>query len=215
MNDLGCRAVYVVDDDEVVLSSTEALLSQHAYQAKCFSSGKKFLAATDLHTCGCLIADVQMPEMDGVELLSRLTGSQSTLGVIVISGVADVPTAVSVMNHGAATLLEKPYIHTELLRSVDRALAQSCERFRKFSAEKSVQERLASLTDDERAVMRLMLRGEPNKVIASELALSLRTVDRRRQTVLTKMQIASVPELATLLAMNHMATPGEGDTSIV
>lgn len=210
-----CRCVYVVDDDEVVLQSTDALLSQNDYRVTCFSSARAFLATIPLHSCGCLIADVQMPEMTGTELIQHLADVASTLSVIVISGVADVPTAVSVMNHGAATLLEKPYIPTELLRSVDRALEQSCERFRKFSAEKSVQERLASLTDEERAVMKLMLRDEPNKVIASELALSLRTVDRRRQAVLTKMQIASVPALATLLAANHMVTQGEGDTSIV
>lgn len=207
-----CRCVYVVDDDEVVLQSTDALLSQNDYRVTCFSSARAFLAKIPLHSCGCLIADVQMPEMTGTELIQQLADAASTLSVIVISGVADVPTAVSVMQHGAATLLEKPYNPQELLRAIDVALARSCERWQEYDTERSLRSRLAELSAEERAVMKLMLQGEPNKAIASDLGLSLRTVDRRRQTVLAKMRAESVPALATLLA-SHFSSPHEVDTS--
>ncbi len=207
-----CRCVYVVDDDEVVLQSTDALLSQNDYRVTCFSSARAFLAKIPLHSCGCLIADVQMPEMTGTELIQQLADAASTLSVIVISGVADVPTAVSVMQHGAATLLEKPYNPQQLLQSIDVALARSCERWQHYGAERSLRSRLAELSDEERAVMKLMLHGEPNKAIASELGLSLRTVDRRRQAVLTKMQTDSVPTLATLLG-SHFSSSQEVDTT--
>lgn len=200
------RLVYVVDDDDVVLQSTEALLSQNGYQVTCFSEARTFLVTVPLHSCGCLIADVQMPGMTGTELIQRLSDAASTLSVIVISGVADVATAVSVMQHGAATLLEKPYNPGDLMRAIDNALEVSRKRWRHYSVESSLRGRLATLTNEERAVMKLMLQDQPNKAIASELGLSLRTVDRRRQTVLAKMQVESVPALATLVA-THFSTP--------
>lgn len=212
-NNLGCKAVYVVDDDGVVLQSTEVLLSQSGYQTKCYSSARDFLAETPLHSCGCLIADVQMPEMNGIQLMQHLSSAASTLAVIVISGVADVPTAVSVMQHGAATLLEKPYDPVDLLQAIDNALTRSCERWQRHEAERSLRNRLTALSAEELAVMKLMLRDEPNKAIANALGLSLRTVDRRRQAVLTKMRTESVPALATLLG-THLSTPCNFDIEV-
>lgn len=212
-NNIGCKAVYVVDDDRVVLQSTEVLLSQSGYQTKCYSSARDFLAETPLYSCGCLIADVQMPEMNGVQLMQHLSSAASTLAVIVISGVADVPTAVTVMQHGAATLLEKPYDPADLLRAIDKALTKSCERWQRHEAQRSLRDHLTALSAEERAVMKLMLQDEPNKAIANALGLSLRTVDRRRQAVLTKMQTESVPALATLLG-THLSTPCNFDIEV-
>lgn len=191
--------VYVVDDDPAVLDSVEALLSQHAYTVQCFSNGRKFLDEADITSPACLISDVQMPIVDGAELLQRLNKLHSPISMIVVTGVADVPTAVALMESGAVTLLEKPYDQSVLLNAVNRALKASHNQWQKQQAEKSVHERLQSLSEEEHSVLKLMLAGEPNKNISSRLQLSMRTVDRRRQIVLTKMRVDSLPELALLL----------------
>lgn len=210
-----CRNVYVVDDDEVVLRSTEAVLGQSGYNVKCFASARQVLDEAPLYSCGCLIADVQMPEMTGVELIRQLSAAGSTLAVIAISGVADVATTVSVMQYGAATLIEKPYDSAELLQAVNGALARSCESWKHYNTECSLRERLARLSVEEHAVMQLMLRDEPNKAIANELGLSLRTVDRRRQAVLAKMQVKSIPALAAQLGAAHIASEGKIDIAAI
>lgn len=191
--------VYVVDDDPAVLDSVEALLSQHAYVVQCFSNGRRFLDEADTSCPACLISDVQMPIVDGAELLERLKMMNSPISMIVVTGVADVPTAVSLMESGAVTLLEKPYDQSVLLTAVERALTSSRNQWQKQQAAKSVHERLQSLSEEERSVLKLMLAGEPNKNISSRLQLSMRTVDRRRQMILKKMQVDSLPELALLL----------------
>jgi two-component system, LuxR family, response regulator FixJ len=191
--------VYVVDDDPAVLDSVEALLSQHAYTVQCFSNGRKFLDEADISSPACLISDVQMPIVNGVELLQRLNMMGSPISMIVVTGVADVPTAVSLMESGAVTLLEKPYDQSVLLNAVNRALSASHAQWQKRQADKSVHERLQSLSEEEHSVLKLMLAGEPNKNISSRLQLSMRTVDRRRQMILKKMQVESLPELALLM----------------
>ena len=110
--------VYVVDDDPAVLHSVEALLSQYDYRVQCFSSATQFLNNATLDDIGCLISDVQMPVMNGANLLQHLQESHSTLAAIVVTGVADVPMAVSLMESGAVTLLEKPYDQSALLTAV-------------------------------------------------------------------------------------------------
>src|SRR5262249_24643706 len=145
------------------------------------------------------ISDVQMPEIDGVELLRRLKEEESPLSVIVVTGVADVPTAVRLMEIGATTLLEKPYDQRELLHAVERAVMESERRWQKQTQARTVRERLSSLLPEERSVMDLMLKDAPSKAISAALALSGRTVDRRRQQVLDKMHVRSLTELATLM----------------
>jgi FixJ family two-component response regulator len=124
---------------------------------------------------------------------------------VVVTGVADVPTAVTMMENGAVTLLEKPYDHAELLHAVERGLAASRERWEQKHDAESVRERLSTLTDNERSVMECMLAGQPNKAIAHRLDLSMRTVDRRRQAVLEKMGARTVPELALLLGTTRLS----------
>jgi two-component system, LuxR family, response regulator FixJ len=201
MHDQG--VIYVVDDDPAVLDSLEALLSQYDYQVRCFSSAASFLEDAILNSAGCLITDVQMPEMNGAELLQKLNALKSTLSMVVVTGVADVPTAVALMQSGATTLLEKPYDQNELLDAVGRALVTSHSHWNQEQAKKSVRQRLETLSEDEESVMKLMLAGEPNKGISSKLTMSMRTVDRRRHSILSKMQVASVPELATLLSTSR------------
>jgi two-component system response regulator TtrR len=193
------NAIFVVDDDEAVLLSVKAMLSQHGYQARGFLSAQEFLSQAPVDAAGCVVTDLQMPGMTGVELQQRLVAADSLLAVVVVTGVADVPTAVALMERGAVTLLEKPYDHTDLVRAVERGLALSQERAQQRHEQQSVESRLTDLSDDERRVMECMLTGQPNKAIAHRLELSMRTVDRRRQAVLEKMGVRTAPELAMLL----------------
>lgn len=192
--------IYVVDDDEAVLLSVKAILSQHGYHVHCFASAEEFLASAPTDAPGCVVTDVQMPGMDGVELQQKLRASHSPFSVVVVTGVADVPLAVRMMERGAVTLLEKPYDHFDLLDAVAKGVSSSRKRCEAVKTESTVQQRLATLSPEELSVMDCMLADKPNKSIAHTLDLSMRTVDRRRRAVLDKMQVKSVPELALLLA---------------
>jgi FixJ family two-component response regulator len=198
--------IYVVDDDEAVLLSVQAMLSQHGYLCRCHLSAEEFLRDAPGDSPGCVITDLQMPDVSGVELQRRLVVNESPLSVIVVTGVADVPTTVALMERGAVTLLEKPYNHDDLVHAVERGLALSRERWLQKRSEQSVVDRLAALTEDEHRVMECMLTGQPNKAVAHRLELSMRTVDRRRQAVLEKMGVRTAPELALLLGAARVST---------
>ncbi len=192
-------AVYIVDDDEAVLLSVKAMLSQHGFQSRGYLSANEFLAEAPTDCPGCVITDLQMPEVSGVELQQRLLAAKSYLAVVVVTGVADVPTTVTLMEQGAITLLEKPYDHNKLVLAVERGLSLSREQWLRARSEQSTRLRLLSLTEEESQVMQCMLTGQPNKAIAHRLGLSMRTVDRRRQAVLEKMAVKTAPELGLLL----------------
>jgi two-component system, LuxR family, response regulator FixJ len=196
--------VYVVDDDQGVLLSVRAVLEQNGYRADCYSSAVKFLERAVLDHPSCVITDLNMPEITGVELQQRLLAAESVLSVVVVTGVADVPTTVQIMEKGAVTLLEKPYSHVELVDAVKRGLAASQARWEQQRDQKAVLEHLAKLTQEERKVMEYMLAGEPNKTISHRLDLSMRTVDRRRQAVLDKMGAKTVPGLALLIGKTQL-----------
>jgi FixJ family two-component response regulator len=191
--------IYVVDDDEAVLLSVKAILSQHGYRVNCYSSAEDFLSAIPTDLPGCVITDVQMPGMDGVELQQRLKTSHGLFSLVVVTGVADVPLAVTMMQRGAVTLLEKPYDHIDLLDAVAKGVAASRIRAKLLRNEETVRRRLATLSGEEHQVMEYMLEDKPNKAIAHSLDLSMRTVDRRRRVVLDKMKVKSTPELALLM----------------
>jgi FixJ family two-component response regulator len=191
--------VYVVDDDEIVLLSVKAILTQHGYSVQCFSSAAEFLQSAALDGPGCVVTDLQMPEMTGVELQQHLVEEHSPLAVVVVTGVADVPTAISLMERGAITLLEKPYDPSALLRAVKRGLETSQANWRQRMAAQEMEQQLGTLTEEEREVLQHLLEGKSNKEVANTLHLSLRTMDRRRRAVLDKMHSESIPELALKL----------------
>jgi len=191
--------IYVVDDDLAVLNSLQALLIAHNYQVQCFSSAEHFLREVALHRRGCVVTDVAMPGVSGVDLVRKLHEAKSPLSVVVVTVVANVPMAVRLMEYGALTLLEKPYDAQQLLQAVNRGLTLSNQHCEQFQREQDVQRRLSQLSDEERNVMDRLLADKPNKAIAAELHLSLRTVDRRRQSVLEKLGVSSVPEMALLV----------------
>lgn len=196
------KCVYVLDTDHKVLLSVEAL-----YQSECdvrtFSTAIEFLHNAEHDSVGCLITDVQVPDADVFELLRKLQSIHSPISTVVVTGVADVPLAVELMECGAVTLVEKPWDNSKLARAIDRALLISHERWHKQQGKHHVSELLATLSEEEHLVMKKMLAGLPNKAIASALNLSMRTVDRRRHSVLEKMQVKSVPELAVIISAAH------------
>ena len=191
--------LFVVDDEKAVLESVKAVLNRFGYEPQCFLSGEQFLNDAALEAAGCVITDLKMPGIDGLRLQQHLNEIQSPLSVIVLSGTADVPTVVDVMRKGAYTLLEKPHSSKELVASVQNAMDVSNLYFQKQQLIKRVKGLIATLTDEERTVMKQMLAGVPNKNMATVMDIGMRTVDRRRQAVFTKMEVSSIAELATQL----------------
>ena len=201
MKDVSNRPqVFVVDDEPTVLRSVQNLLEGQGYSVSCFASTEALIGTVCSDAVGCLITDLQMPGMTSSQFQRRLATSFPGLAVIVVTGKADVATAVQVMQNGAVTLLEKPYVPRVLIAAVKRAIEQSESKSLGLRVEASIRARLATLTEDERQVMKLMIQGFPNKRIVMDLQLSARTVDRRRAAVLAKMNATSVPELAALMS---------------
>lgn len=198
MNSQSC--IYVVDDDMAVLQSVKAVLSELNCVVFCYPSADQFLTEVTTERPGCLITDLQMPGMSGLDLHQRLIHAKSPLSVVVVTGVADVPTTVTVMRSGAVTLLEKPYEPAELLRATKEALAMSQKRWQQEQSNQTVLQRLNQLTDEERQIMDAMLANKTNKAISQQLDISMRTVDRRRSAILEMMNVNSVPELAASLS---------------
>ncbi len=192
---------FVIDDDRAVLHSVSELLDAAGIQTLAFTSAEQFLHQLSPATAGCVITDLRMQGMSGADLLKVLREADCRLPVVVVSGHADVPVTVEVMEHGAITLLQKPYKAEELLDAVRRALDAYRSDRHKFNQLDDIRHRLESLQPDEYGVMKLMIEGKPNKTIASELDISMRTVDRRRSAVLEKMGVGSAPEVARLVAL--------------
>jgi len=191
--------VCVVDDDPVVLDLTCRVLETHGYLVRGYAGAEDFLQQLDEKNLACVVTDLRMPNVDGGELLQRLRARVSVVSVIVLTGHADVRTAVRLMEEGATTLLEKPFQPNELFAAVDRAVRAT--QGRRAGEERLAEARrnFAELSPDEREVLECMVAGMANKTIAAQLHLSMRTVDRRRRAVQTKMEVDSVSELAALI----------------
>jgi two-component system response regulator FixJ len=191
--------VCVVDDDPAVLELTCGVLRTYGFDVRGYDGAEEFLAALDEKNVACVVTDLRMPNVDGGELLQRLHARVGVVSVIVVTAHADVRTAVKLMEEGATTLLEKPFQPNELFAAVERAVRAT--QSRRVAEERLAEARrhFAELTADERDVLECMVAGAANKSIASQLDLSMRTVDRRRRAVLTKMKVDSVSELAALV----------------
>jgi two-component system response regulator FixJ len=189
--------VHVVDDDDAVRDSLTLLLESAGFAVRTYGSATALLEAT-MGTIGCVVTDVRMPEMDGLELQRRLAETGARLPVIVMTGHGDVPIAVEAMRAGAADFLEKPFDDGQLLASVRRAIAAS-ERVRdETEAAADIAARLTSLTPKEREVLDKLVEGLPNKTIAYDLGSSPRTVEVHRARVMEKMGARSLPELVRM-----------------
>jgi len=201
--------VHVIDDDEAVRASIDFLLRTAMLTVKTYESAGAFLEVAPTIGSGCIITDVRMPGLSGIELLRRLGEMQIGLPVIVITGHGDVPLAVEAMKSGAVDFLEKPFDDDVLLASVRSALNRS-EASAAIETERAeIRQRIAALTHRERDVLEGLVAGHPNKIIAFKLEISPRTVEIYRANVMTKMKAGSLSELVRMaLIADPAKSPG-------
>ena len=204
---LGLPTVYLVDDEDVVRDALAWLLRSRRLLSEGFPSAESFEAMLDSRPPGwpgspcCLLLDVRMPGTSGLVLFERLIERAllDALPVIFLTGHGDVPTAVAAVKRGAFDFVEKPFADNALVDRIEQALGRSSEAILKRRDADAVARRLAELTDRERDVMRLVVEGRPNKLIADELDISVRTVEVHRARVFEKMEVRSAVELANAL----------------
>lgn len=203
------ETVFIVDDDADVRDSLRALLESARFNVVDFDSARAFLTAPRPHG-GCMIADIRMPDMDGLELQEELARQNVGLPVIIVTGHGDVPLAVRAMKAGAVDFIEKPYDDELLLESVRHALEAARQQNRQTSTADPVRAGLvASLTPREREVLEHLIAGQPNKVVAFELGISPRTVEIHRANLMEKMQARSLPELVRTALSAGVVPSGE------
>lgn len=190
--------VFVVDDDEAVRESLATLLRTEGLTVETHGSAQSFLDALTPDRVGCLVTDVRMPEMDGLTLLDLLVRNGRRMPVIVVTGHGDVALAVRAMKAGAFDFVEKPFADAAMLGSVTAALAHARASAEAELAAADVADRLAALTPREHDVLERLIAGRPNKVIAHELGISIRTVEFHRSRVMQKMRARSMPELVRM-----------------
>ncbi|SMH28711.1 response regulator transcription factor [Azospirillum agricola] len=193
------RVVYVVDDDPAMRHSLAWLIGSLGVPVESFGSGEEFFRTVRPDHPGCLVTDVRMPGMSGLELQDTLARAGSLLAVVVITGHADVPMAVRALRAGAVDFIEKPLNDQMLLDRVHEALESSHRAWAVQARKREVRARLARLTPRERQVADLVVAGKLNKVIAAEINLSLKTVEVHRHNVMDKLEVASVADLTRLL----------------
>jgi FixJ family two-component response regulator len=191
--------VYVVDDDAAVRDSLCLLLKSLALVARPYGSAAEFLAGYDPEQSGCAVLDVRMPGMSGLELQDELNRRGTIIPVIFITGHGDVPMAVEAMRHGAFEFLQKPFREQDLIDCVQRAIARDSHNRAQLGEKEQIRAQLKALTSREGEVLRLVVQGKANKVVAGELAISQRTVEVHRANVMEKMRATSLAQLVRMM----------------
>jgi len=191
--------VHIVDDEEAVRNSLAFLLASSGYAARTHASASAFLAEAPAIRNGCLITDLRMPDMSGVDLLRRLREADAMLPAIVITGHGDVQMAVEAMKNGAIDFIEKPFSDEVLIASIDNAVALAARHVQTDAALEAIRGRLALLSERERQVLNGVVKGLPNKTIAFELGISPRTVEVYRAGLMGKMGARSLAELVRMV----------------
>ncbi len=187
--------VYVIDDDEAVRDSLRMLLESADLEHRVFASAFEFLDAYDPEQHACLVSDIRMPGLSGLELQERLVEQRAEIPIIFITGHGDVPMAVTAMKSGAVDFIQKPFSDQELIDRIHTALALDRERRAARAEERTIRERLKTLTPREVEVMERVVQGQANKVIAMDLGVSQRTVELHRARVMRKLKMRSLAEL--------------------
>ena len=190
--------VYVIDDDEALRDSLLFLLDSAGFEVTLFETAQQFLDALPALSFGCVVSDVRMPGIDGIELLKRLKGEHSAFPIVVMTGHGDVPLAVEAMKLGAVDFLEKPFEDDRLIAMIETAIRQAEPAAKSEAVTQDVAARVASLSPRERQVMDGLIAGMSNKLIAREYDISPRTIEVYRANVMTKMQANSLSELVRL-----------------
>jgi FixJ family two-component response regulator len=192
------QTVFVVDDDAAVRDALGWLIKSVGLRVETFGSAQEFLDKLNPKRGGCVVLDVRMPGMSGLELQEKLTGDKVNLPVIIVTGHGDVPMAVRAVKSGAFDFIEKPFNDQVLLDRIQQALKREVET-RKVEAQRSeVEGRLDTLTPREKEVLQMVVSGNPNKVIAAQLGISCRTVEIHRGRVMEKMKADSLSELVRM-----------------
>ena len=192
------RTVYVVDDDRDVRRSISFMLGASGFQSRPFGSGADLMESLGELQPGCLLIDIRMPDMDGFEVMATLTERQIDWPVIVMTGHGEVPVAVRAMKLGAVDFLEKPFEEGVLVGSLDRAFQLLKDRGEKAGRKRQARERVAVLTAREHEVLRGLMAGMPNKMLARRLDISLRTVEMHRANMMDRLNVGSLAEALTI-----------------
>ena len=192
--------IYIVDDDAAVRESLEVLLESMDFDAqiKTYDNGVAFLDDLEGAVSGCVLLDVRMPEINGLEVQAALRDRGSNLAVIIITGHGDVPMAVGALRDGAYHFIEKPFTDGTLATIVPEAMAWSESTQKESISRQNAEDRLSRLTPREREVLEQLVVGHPNKVIAYELGISARTVEVHRARLMEKLEVQSLSELVRL-----------------
>lgn len=194
------QKVYVIDDDEAVLDSLDVFLCAAGLAVATYADPQHFLADYHQAMRGCLVLDIRLPAISGLDLQQELVAIGSTLPIIFITGHGDVPTAVQAMKAGAFEFVEKPFSHQLMLEHISRAFELDSQKHQSIGRQQQIQERIATLTPRETEVLDYVVNGKATKVIAIELSLSQRTVEIYRANIMQKMQSRSVAQLVKMLS---------------
>ena len=198
--------VYIVDDDEALRDSLVWLLESSGLKASPFASAEAFLKAWNNDMRGCIVLDIRMAGMSGLELHERLLSLNVSLPVIFITGHGDVPMAVSALKKGAFDFIEKPFNDQDLVGVIHKALASEQKQYEQSRAEENAQRRLEQLTPREREVLDLIVAGRLNKQVADDLGISIKTVEVHRARVMEKMGVNSLAELVQQVMISTSKT---------
>ncbi|WP_165856792.1 response regulator FixJ [Marinobacter sp. JSM 1782161] len=193
------ETVFVVEDDEAVRDSLELLLKSSDKAVETFATANAFLSSYNEDMAGCIVLDIRMPGMDGMELQRHLNEKNSILPIIFVTGHGDVPMAVDAMKQGAVDFIQKPYREEDLLKKIEQALEQDREQRKTLGQKQEIMRRINMLTPRETEIMDRMIAGQANKVIAIELDISQRTVEIHRSRVMHKMGTHSLAHLVRMV----------------
>lgn len=209
----GTPVVYIVDDDAAARESVSAMAASKGLAVRGYASAEEFLEDFDRNSLACLLTDVRMAGMNGLELQENLRAAGCKMPVIVITGYGDVPSAVSAFRGGAVTFLEKPCVAQELCALIVKSLHDYRLRREEEREKREIIARFEKLSPSEWEVMEAMIDGKPNKAIASELLMGLRTVELRRAEVMKKMKAKSLPDLVRMCVMNGVRGEQKPETN--
>src|SRR6185369_15164253 len=190
--------VFIVDDDDAFRDSLCWLLESAGHRIVAYAAAENFLTAYEPDQAGCLVLDIRMPGMNGLELQDELKRRELTLPIVFVTGHGDVPMAVSAVKKGAAEFIEKPFNDRAFLGLIEKALKLDAAQRREQTRKMTVTARLEKLTSREREIMRFVVAGKMNKTIADELCISIKTVEAHRSRVMQKMGVDSVAALVQL-----------------
>ncbi len=198
MNDIHTNQLptaYVVDDDESIRTLWRWLMESNGVAVRTFATATEFIESYRSGDAGCLVLDLKLPGMSGLELQEYLNSKGIEIPIVFVTGHGDVPAAVSALKGGAVDFIEKPFSHREVLSIIENALQRDAENREKRARRSRIAGRLAMLTEREREVLQRVIEGKPNKIIAADLDISMKTVEFHRAKVMEKMGVTSVAEL--------------------